>query len=165
VKTRQSLDPARDSLTPEVVALARKVVSDHYPRENGLFGLVLAEFETDARVMTRRKPINAPVGAGLDLGLVVPYVIAAASLVGGSVAKKVADKAVDGFLRVAKSAWTRVARKPRDGQVAKDLGSQSSDELKLTVQRYLERLGAPPEVAEEVAAHVVDELSNRDDIH
>lgn len=160
---RQSSPSVRPSLDPLVADLARDVVGEHYPAEFTLFDAVLSEFQADPDRLVGAKALRAPVGMGVDLTLMTPYVLDAASFLCGIVAAKTTETAVGAVRdRVAK-AWaarracrTGLPESTGDGNLPSDAAGDS--EVTVTVTVHLSDRGADPAKARQVAEHVVGKL-------
>lgn len=138
-----------------VVDLARSVVLAHYPQEAELFDSVLAEYaEAPERLVTS---LRAPVGMGVDLALMTPYVLAAAGAVAGVVLEKVAEAAVDS----ARARLVRVWRRLRGGVATSEEVAQAAEDATTVVVVRLKGSGVDAEVAREIAERVTAELLAR----
>ena len=159
---RQSSSPVRPPLDPLAADLARDVVGEHYPAESALFDAVLSEFQADPDRLVGSKALRAPVGMGVDLALVTPNVLAAASFLGGIVAKKTAETALDAVRERVAEAWS-ARRARRTGQPEPTGGglptiTSDDDRVTVVVTVHLSSCGVDPTTAREVAEHVVGKL-------
>lgn len=160
---RQSSSPVRPPLDPLAADLARDVVGEHYPAESALFDAVLNEFQADPDRLVGSKALRAPVGMGVDLGLVTPYVLAAASFLGCIVAEKTAETALDAVReRVAKAWSARRSRRTGQPEPTGDGGlptvTSDDDKVTVVVTVHLWNCGVDPTTAREVAERVVGKL-------
>jgi hypothetical protein len=141
---------------PEVLTLAREVVGAHYPPELDLFDAVVDEYRRDPDRLLNPGTLRAPVGIGVDLVLMTPYVLAAATYVGNVLVEKAADKTLDAVRDRLTKAWaTRKAGRTTDDAPPP---SNADADLTMVITIHLTGKGASPEVAREIAGKVSDAL-------
>ncbi|WP_409492826.1 hypothetical protein [Amycolatopsis sp. cmx-11-12] len=136
--------------------LAREIVGTHYPPELDLFDAVVDEYRRDPDSLLNPETLRAPVGIGVDLVLMTPYVLAAAAYLGNVLVEKAADKTLDAVRDRLTKAWA--ARKA--GRITDDAPPPANADADLTmvITIHLTGTGASPEVAREIAGKVSDAL-------
>ncbi|SDZ36471.1 hypothetical protein SAMN05421504_113174 [Amycolatopsis xylanica] len=151
-----------------MLELAREIVGAHYPPELDLFDVIVAEFRRDPDRLLKPDTLRAPVGIGVDLALMTPYVLAAAAYLGNVLVEKTADKALDSVSgRIAK-AWAARRKAKAEGVALEVAGTGEQADLTMVITVHLTGKGATPEVAREIAGKVSDALSpgtSSDDHH
>lgn len=91
--------------------LGREVVAASYPGESSYFDAVLADFRSNPSNTLRDKRLKAPVGVGVDLAIVTPYVLATASFLFGVVAERATDHAIDVISAATRDRLARILRR------------------------------------------------------
>jgi len=143
---------------PDVLDLAREIVGTHYPPELDLFDAVVDEYRRDPDRLLNPETLRAPVGIGVDLVLMTPYVLAAAAYLGNMLVEKTADKTLDAVRDRLTEAWSaRKARRAADDDDARPVTNADAD-LTMVITIHLTGTGASPEVAREIAGKVSDAL-------
>jgi hypothetical protein len=99
-----------DPSWPAQVENAHELVATYYPGELGLFGHVVAEYQIDPRRVLGRTRLRAPVGAGVELGIMTPYVLSVMWFLFAAVTVRVVDRATDALIdRVGRSTRDKLA--------------------------------------------------------
>ncbi|MFI9450013.1 hypothetical protein [Amycolatopsis sp. NPDC052450] len=142
---------------PDVLELAREVVGTHYPPELGLFDAVVDEYRRDPDRLLNPETLRAPVGIGVDLVLMTPYILAAAAYLGNILVEKAADKTLDAVRDRLTEAWAARKARRADDDAARPVTSADA-ELTMVITIHLTGTGAGPEVAREIAGKVSDAL-------
>jgi len=160
--------PARASIDPDAVDLSRAVVEGCYPAELDLFDAILAQFEADPDGLLEPDRLRAPVGMGVDIALLAPYVLAAATFLSAGLAEKLADNAIDSLGQSIRDRLARrlAARRGRRGEAASEPTVESEpaltvaemDEVTVVITVHLSGRGADPAVARNVAECVTKTL-------
>ncbi|MCS7479389.1 hypothetical protein ACFFQW_25030 [Umezawaea endophytica] len=142
-------------LPSEAVDVARAVVRQHFDSESEAFDDILLDYEADPDGTVRGVRLDAPVGIGIELAAITPYVLTAAGVVAGVVVEKAADSAVDSVQRWLKQAWAR----RRGGEDPVSAADPEGERVVTTITVNLVVLGADEQTARTVARHVVAELA------
>lgn len=141
-------------LTAEAVELARAVVTAHCERELEIFEDVVEDFANDPVAAVGGQRLNAPVGIGIDLVAMTPYVLSAAGFLGGMVLQKVGDDAYGAVRDRVKAAWQR-----RRAKAAPDPDESTvAPQVQVLITVHLTEVGADEQAARQVARWVVGEL-------
>lgn len=152
----------RPPLDPLAVDLARDVVGEHYPAELTLFDAVLSEFQAYPDRRAAAKALRAPVGMGIDIPLMTPYVLDAALFLGAVVAAKIAETTYDAVRERVSTAWAVRRARRSDPPATVDSGPTSTgfDDggITVVVTVHLSARGADSATARAVAGHVVGKL-------
>lgn len=144
------------------------MVDDCYPAERDLFDAVLTQFEADPDGLLEPDRLRAPVGMGVDIALMTPYVLAAVTFLSVGLAEKLADQAIDSLGQSIRDRLARrlVARRGRRGEDASESTVESepaltvaeTDEVTVVITVHLSGCGADPAVARNVAECVIKTL-------
>ncbi len=148
--------PAK-SLPSEAVDLARAVVRKHFGSESEAFDDILVDYEADPDGTVRGVRLKAPVGVGIELAAVTPYVLTAAGMVAGVLVEKTAEGVADSVRQWLKRAWAR-RRDGADAEPAVSLDDAESERITTTITVNLVVVDADEQTARTVARHVVAEL-------
>ncbi|MEO3812682.1 hypothetical protein ABGB17_27085 [Sphaerisporangium sp. B11E5] len=113
---------------------AREVVADLCPGELELFDYAAAEYHVDPRRVLGRTRLRAPVGAGVDIASLTPYVLLVMQFLCAAAAARVVDRATDALLdKISHATRVKLAallRRPSPG-----LGS-GEDDVRSTPMRW-----------------------------
>ena len=145
-------------LPSEAVDVARAVVRKHFDSESEAFDDILVDYETDPAGTVRGVRLDAPVGIGIELAAVTPYVLTAAGMIAGVVAEKAAEGVVDSVQRWLGRAWAR----RRGGEDPVSLDDAEGEQVITTITVNLVVVGADEQTARTVARYVVAELVEGD---
>ncbi|GAA3868407.1 hypothetical protein GCM10022243_37570 [Saccharothrix violaceirubra] len=140
------------------VEIARAVVDARYPRESEIFDDTLDDFVLDPERTVRGVRLGAPVGIGIDLVSVTPYVLSAVGFLGGMVAEKVVE---DAYGAVRDRVRRAIVRR-REGRAPEAVDAAEAEQVRVLVVVHLVGQGAEQTVAEDVARHVVVEALGHD---
>ncbi|MFC4531063.1 hypothetical protein [Sphaerisporangium dianthi] len=90
--------------------VAREVVASSCPGELELFDWVAAEFRNDPGRVLGGKRLRAPIGAGVDLSLLTPYVLSAVTFLFAAVTARVVDRGADAAIdKIGRAARDKLA--------------------------------------------------------
>ncbi|WP_440899620.1 hypothetical protein [Actinosynnema sp.] len=142
-----------DPLSAEAVGVARAVVARWHAGELEAFEDLVEAYRADPDGTVRGVRLGAPVGIGIDLAAVTPWVLAAVSAAGGVLVEKAAEDAWSAGRRWLSRAWGR-GGKPE---------AEEAGQATVVITVHLTGLGAAEPVARAVAEQVVRELGGRDD--
>ncbi|ACU37523.1 hypothetical protein [Actinosynnema mirum] len=142
-----------DLLSAEAVAVARAVVTRWHAGELEAFEDLVEAYRADPDGTVRGVRLGAPVGIGIDLAAVTPWVLAAVSAAGGVLVEKAAEDAWSAGRRWLSRVWGR------GGAPA----AEEAEQATVVITVHLTGLGAAEPVARAVAEQVVRELGGRDD--
>ncbi|WP_410597346.1 hypothetical protein [Amycolatopsis sp. lyj-23] len=147
--------PELKRLSAEAADVARAVVARCHEGEAEAFDDLLDAYEADPSGTVHGGRLNAPVGIGVELAAITPWVLAAAGAAGGVLVEKVAEDAYAAGRRWLSQAWTRRRTgKPVDSE------PEGASQATILITVHLHGCGAPEELAHEVAAQVVEELDS-----
>jgi hypothetical protein len=114
------------------VKYAREVIASAFPGELELFEEIAAEFRADPAGVVGEARLRAPVGAGVDLALVAPYVLSAISFLFAAVSAKAADRAADAAIdklgRSTREKLSVLLRKRRPGSAEENQLNETTGE-------------------------------------
>ncbi|ATE55025.1 hypothetical protein CNX65_18480 [Actinosynnema pretiosum] len=144
-------------MSAEAVGVARAVVARWHAGELEAFEDLVEAYRADPDGTVRGVRLGAPVGIGIDLAAVTPWVLAAVSAAGGVLVEKAAEDAWSAGRRWLSRAWGR-GGKPEAEAEAEEAGQAT-----VVITVHLTGLGAAEPVARAVAEQVVRELGGRDD--
>jgi hypothetical protein len=142
-------------LPTESIEIARAVVDRHYPGEAEAFDVLVEAYEADPGGTVRGVRLGAPVGFGLELAAITPWVLTAVGAAGGVLVEKVAEDAYAAGRRWLSRVWAR----GRTGEPL-DLPPGDAPRATILITVHLREHGAPEDVARQVAEHVVKELGD-----
>src|SRR5689334_16965776 len=97
-----------EDLWDEFAGLGREVCELACPAELGHYETVLAGFRAGSQKFFARKPLRPPVGIGVDIAMITPYVLAALSFLVGAAVNRISDKAVESLGDATMDAIQRI---------------------------------------------------------
>ncbi|NDU72018.1 hypothetical protein GWI34_05180 [Actinomadura sp. DSM 109109] len=136
------------------VELSRAIVGGVREAELTDFDAAVAEYRSDPVRAFGDRPLGAPVGMGVDIALVTPYVLAIVSLLLNATAGSAATKVIEGAL-----ARVRAAR--RGGEPERAAVELDDAEKRMLVELITDHgiaLGLEPGYARVLAASVLQAL-------
>ncbi|MFI9010955.1 hypothetical protein ACIGNX_27330 [Actinosynnema sp. NPDC053489] len=141
------------ALSPVDVEVARAVVAAWYPAESEVFDDTVEDFMDDPSRTVRGVRPSAPVGMGIELATMTPYVLSAVGFLGGVVAEKVVGNAYDAI----RERLRRARARREAGEPGEPVDAATSGQAVVVVVVHLVEQGADEQAAREVAGHVVSE--------
>ncbi|MFF5096112.1 MULTISPECIES: hypothetical protein [Actinosynnema] len=142
-----------DLLSAEAVGVARAVVARWHAGELEAFEDLVEAYRADPDATVRGVRLDAPVGMGIELAAVTPWVLAAVSAAGGVLVEKAAEDAWSAGRRWLARVWERGGRP----------AAEEAEQATVVITVHLTGLGASEPLARAVAEQVVRELGGRDD--
>jgi hypothetical protein len=159
-------DEAPNGLSWQAMAdLSRDVVASRIANELPHFDAVLADFRKDPKKTVKAQSLKAPVGVGVDLALLTPYLLAILSFLFGLVAEAAAEQAAKAIGQSTRERLSGLLRRRRQGPkaVAEPLTPDQEREVAEVLRVRAEGLGLNPERARQLAEIVIGALRLRDD--
>jgi hypothetical protein len=154
---KRNLPAPVESVPGEVVELARAVVAAHYEGELEAFDDILIDYQADPDGTIRGVRLDAPVGIGVDLAAMTPYVLSAATFVGGVLAEKLTDSVHDSTRQWLSRAWSR-RRASESAEPIPHPDDTEAERVTVMITVHLSGLGAGEQSAQQVARSMVGEL-------
>ena len=154
---RQKAGLTVSPLPAELVDLARAVVARFHEAELEAFDDLLADFEDDPEQTVRGVQLGAPVGMGIELAAMTPWVLTAAGMVGGVLAEKVTGDAY-----AAAQRWLKRALAQRKGAQVEDEepAGEGAGQIVVLISLRLSESGVPEAVGKQIGEQVVEELKS-----
>lgn len=144
--------------TPEeVVDLAHSVVATRFAGELEAFDDIVLDYRRDPEGTVRGVRLHAPVGIGVELAAMTPYVLSAAALVGGVLVEKATGGVYDSVRDWLTRAWARRRGKDSAGP-APQIDDAEAGRVTVMITIHLTGAGADEVTAGEIARYVVDGL-------
>jgi hypothetical protein len=146
-----------ERLPDEVIDVARAVIAVHYTGELEVFEDILDDYQEDPDGTASGVRLDAPVGVGVELAAMTPWVLTAAGVVGGVLAEKAVDSAYEAVRGWLGRAWAR--RRTSDGaEPVPQWDDTEVEQVAMMIIVCLRGYGADEEIAREIAYRVIGEL-------
>jgi hypothetical protein len=107
----------------------QEVVAQAYPGESPHFESLVAEFRADPRKALDSQCLKAPVGIGIDLAFVTPFVLAAVSFLFGLVADAVKDGAAEAITASTRKKLSALLRRRSNAEPFAPLDAEQEREV------------------------------------